>query len=297
MAHPDLDKHPDLAKLLADVAAGELVPYLGPGALSDVVDRSTGAPLPADSDSLILAMNGGKPLAPKLMYEFPRAAMHQELKKGRSSVTRFLTELYTKKTWTVGGVHRWLAALAPGYTIDTNRDLILQDLFANRPHTLVQGVARIGGTDYRFKIFAWEGTAYREIQQDDVSPALPVLFKPLGSPLPEANYIASDADFVDYITELMGGFAIPGFIKSMRRGKRYLFLGLRMTRDTERMILSDIIYSAAAPKGYAVIAEPTAKEIAFCSRMDIEILRIPLAEFLAAADRSCTSVQAAGSAA
>lgn len=287
MAHTDLDK------ILEDVAAGSLVPYLGPGALGDVVDQSTGAPMPADSDSLILAMNGGKPMAPKLMYEFPRAAMNQELKKGRSSVTRFLTELYASKTWTVGGIHRWLAAVKPGYVIDINRDLILQNLFANSPHTLIQGVSRIGGTDYRFKIFAWDGTEYREIQQDNADPALPVLFKPLGSPLPEANYVASDADFVDYITELMGGFAIPDFIKSMRMGKRYLFLGMRMTRDTERMVLSDIVYGAASPKGYAVIAEPTEKEAKFCKRMNIEILRLPLEEFLAAANGSCNLGQAA----
>jgi len=292
MAHPDLDK------ILKDVAAGSLVPYLGPGVLADVVDAATGAPIPADSDSLILAMNGGKPMAPKLMYEFPRAAMNQELKKGRSSVARFLTELYSARTWTVGSVHRWLAAVRPGYVIDTNRDLILQNLLADVPHTLIQGVARIGGTDYRFKIFTREGTKYREIKQDDVDPALPVLFKPLGSPSPEANYIASDADFVDYITELMGGFAIPGFVKSMRMNKRYLFLGMRMTRDTERMVLSDIIYGAASPKGYAVIAEPTEKEIRFLTRMDIEFLRIPLAEFLSAAHGSSPSAKAeAGSAA
>ena len=292
MAHPDLDN------ILKDVAAGSLVPYLGPGALFDVVDGSTGAPVPGDSDSLILAMNGGKPMAPKLMYEFPRAAMNQELKKGRSSVTRFLTELYSRNTWTVGGVHQWLAAIKPGYVIDTNRDLILQNLFADVPHTLIQGVARIGGTDYRFKIFTREEGEYREIQQDDVDPTLPVLFKPLGSPLPEANYIASDADFVDYITELMGGFAIPSFIKSMRVGKRYLFLGMRMTRDTERMVLSDIIYGASSPKGYAVIQEPTEKEIKFCTRMNIEILRIPLSDLLAAVNTSSPSAKAAaGSAA
>ena len=73
MAHPELDK------ILKDVAAGSLVPYLGPGALDDVVEKSTGMPVPADSESLILAMNDGKPMAPKLMYEFSRAAMNREL--------------------------------------------------------------------------------------------------------------------------------------------------------------------------------------------------------------------------
>ena len=62
-------------KLLAGLKDGSIVPYLGAGVLADVTNVATGEPIPADSDSLIIAMNGGKPMAPKLMYEFARAAM------------------------------------------------------------------------------------------------------------------------------------------------------------------------------------------------------------------------------
>lgn len=78
-------------KLIAGLKDGSIVPYLGPGVLADVKSVASGAPIPADSDSLILAMNDGRPMAPKLMYEFPRAAMNVELKRGRTTVTRFLT--------------------------------------------------------------------------------------------------------------------------------------------------------------------------------------------------------------
>ena len=166
--------------------------------------------------------------------------------------------------------------------IDINRDTQLQASYADLPHTLVRGTARIGGTDYRFRIHHYDGSGYREVDQADVDPSLPVLFKPMGSPLPDPTYIASDADYVDYITELMGGFAIPSFVKALRKGKQYLFLGLRMTRDTERMVLSDIIYDAASPAAYAIIPEPTEKEIRFCKRMKIEIIDLPM-ETVAAA--------------
>jgi hypothetical protein len=69
--------------LLAGLRDGSVVPYLGPGVLADVRAVADGRPMPATSDELILAMNGGKPMAPKLMYEFPRAAMNVELKRGR----------------------------------------------------------------------------------------------------------------------------------------------------------------------------------------------------------------------
>ena len=113
----------------------------------------------------------------------------------------------------------------------------------------------------------------------------PVQFKPMGSPLPEPNFIASDADYVDFITELMGGFAVPAFLKRRREGLRYLFLGLRMLRDTERMVLSDLIYAnAGEPAGWALIPEPTAKEERFCARQGIEVIEADVEDFLAAVD-------------
>ncbi|MFD2407140.1 hypothetical protein ACFSVK_17660 [Azorhizophilus paspali] len=74
-----------LKEILAQLGSGDIVPYLGPGVLHGVVDRDTGKPIPADSDSLILAMTGGRPMSPRLMYEFPRAAMHMENKKAAAS--------------------------------------------------------------------------------------------------------------------------------------------------------------------------------------------------------------------
>jgi SIR2-like domain len=260
---------------------GELVPYLGPGALNGVTQRNTGMAMPADSDSLILAMNNGKPLSPRLMYEFPRAAMDMELKRGRNAVTRFLTETYASGDWTRAPVHDWLVTFKPPYIVDINRDTQLQDSFASTPHTLIRGISRIAGTDYRFRIHSHDGMAYREIRQEEVDPSLPVLFKPMGSPLPDPTYIAADADYVDYITELMGGFAIPDFLKLRRQGKQYLLLGLRLNRDTERMVLSDIIHAAGTPAGWALIADPTDKERRFCSRIGIEIIEAGIDELLA----------------
>ena len=105
----------------------------------------------------------------------------------------------------------------------------------------------------------------------------------MGTPKPDNNYIASDADYVDYITELMGGFAIPSFVKEYRKGKQYLLLGMRLNRDTERMVLSDIMYSADEPKGWALIAEPNKKEQRFCKRLGVEIIEANIDAFLAAA--------------
>ncbi len=106
----------------------------------------------------------------------------------------------------------------------------------------------------------------------------------MGSPLPlPETFIASDADYVDYITELMGGFGLPNFLKERRQGMQYLFIGLRMNRDTERMVMSDIIYSSAEPAGWALIPDPSPKERRFCANKGIEIIEAGVPELLEAA--------------
>ena len=272
------------SELIDGLKSGKIVPYLGAGALADVTNVEDHTPMPADSDSLILAMNGGQPMAPRLMYEFPRAAMNLENKKGRSFITRFFNDTYLNKQWTTARLHRWLADINPGWVVDINRDTQLIDLYQNRPHILIQGLSRVAGTDYRYKIFNFDGETYTGIDQSQVMAGLPILFKPLGCPVPEANFIASDADFVDYITELMGGFAVPEFIKLYRQNKQYLFLGMRFTRDTERMVMGDIIYAADSEvAGWIFIEEPTDKERRFCKLKKIQIIEQPWESFLEAA--------------
>ncbi len=269
--------------ILTCLHENRIVPYLGPGVLADVTEVGTGTPMPADSDSLIIAMNDGRPMSPKLMYEFPRAAMNLELKRGRSFVERFLEKTYGQTRWTRSALHDWLASWQPRYVIDINRDTQLQETYAGRPHTLIRGLARIAGTDYRFSIHQYGDGEYREISQEEADPSLPILFKPMGSPLPSPKFIASDADYVDYISELMGGFAIPAFLKEYRKDKQYLLIGLPLNRDSERMVMSDIIYGAAEPKGWVLNKAPTNKEKKYCGKMGLEILDIGVDELLAAA--------------
>ncbi|MBS3953105.1 MAG: SIR2 family protein [Methylomicrobium sp.] len=268
------------AEILNGLYENKVVPYLGPGVLFDSKHKITGEPIPADSNSLILAMNDGQPMAPKLMYEFPRAAMNRELKRGRNYVTGFLDKLYAEGQWGRASVHDWLASWRPQYVVDVNRDTQLQDSYADTEHTLIVGVARITAAQYRFKIFHYNGSEYAEIEQTAVNKNLPVLFKPMGTPRPISNYIASDADYVDYITELMGGFAIPDFLKEYRIGKKYLLMGLPLNRDSERMVMSDIVYSAAEPKGWVLRKNPTDKEIRYCKRLGFEIIAADCADFL-----------------
>jgi hypothetical protein len=272
-----------LSEIVQGIHDNRVVPYVGPGVLADARSKLTGEPMPADSDSLILAMNGGKPMAPKLMYEFPRAAMNQELKRGRTFINQFLTKIYKDSQYTRAAFHDWLASAKPAYVVDINRDTQLQDSYAGTPHVLIVGVARIAGTNFRFRIFKSDGATYKEITVEEADASLPILFKPMGTPVPEPLYIASDADYVDYITELMGGFAIPAFLKEYRKEKQYVLVGVPLTRDSERMVMSDIVYAAQEPKGWFLSKAPTDKERRFCGKLGFEVVEADHEDLLAAA--------------
>jgi len=273
--------------ILSGLYDNTVVPYLGPGVLYDAVNQQTGEAMPADSESLILAMNDGKPMAPKLMYEFPRAAMNKELKKGRNFLGQFLNKTYGETEWSRAAFHDWLAEWKPNYIVDINRDIQLQQSYSDEEHTLICGVARITETQFRFRLYHFDGKAYFEISQEQVDNNLPILFKPMGTPLPDTNYIASDADYVDYITELMGGFAIPDFLKQYRKEKQYLLIGMPLNRDSERMVMSDIVYDAKADKkGWVLNKNPTAKEIRFCKKLGLQIIDMDVEAFLETVDYS-----------
>lgn len=268
------------SEILSGLYDNRVVPYFGPGVLFDVKSKLNNEPIPADSDSLILAMNGGKPMAPKLMYEFPRAAMNQELKRGRNFLTQFLDKTYRDSKWSRALIHDWLAEWKPAYVIDINRDTQLQDSYADEEHTLIVGTARVVGDDFRFKIYHYDGQQYFAIEQHQVDIRLPILFKPMGTPRPESSYIASDADYVDYITELMGGFAIPNFLKEYRQGKKYLLLGMSLNRDSERMVMSDIVYGGDEHRGWFLRKNPSDKERRFAAKLGLEIVEADCKDLL-----------------
>ncbi len=262
------------------IAAGEIVPILGPDSQTGSVDES-GAPLPAQGRDLILAMNDGKPMSPKLMVEFSRAAMNLEFKRGRKFIETFLTKLYETHAWSATPQMRWVADAQPRYVVDLNRDSVLLDLLGGAPHALIQAVARLSKADPRYRAYKTTPEGYAAVDEDAegdalASGALPIVFKPLGCARPQASFIASDADYVDFITELMGGFALPPFLKTYRKGKRYLIAGVRLSKDTERMIVRDIVFDADPE---LVVDGPSPKELRFAKQQNLTVIDAPLSAF------------------
>lgn len=255
------------------------IPYFGLGVFEGATTKE-GEALPYDSDSLILAMNGGRAMAPRLMYEYSRAAMHLEQRRGVDYMVQLINHIYTKP-FDPTPLHKAIADMSPRYIIDTNRDTKFQGLLAYTPHCLIIGKSRIMGNDYRYEIYEYdvENQKYFQVDDEVLESAEKILFKPMGSPLPVPSFVISDADYVDWLTEAMGGYAVPKVLKTYRKAKKYLFLGTCFDRDTDRMVANELTIDLEG--GYVVTdRELGKKEQKFIDKHNLEVIPMSLPEFI-----------------
>ncbi|MDD3342983.1 MAG: SIR2 family protein [Sulfurospirillaceae bacterium] len=260
---------------------GTLIPFIGMGVFKDT-QTENGSQIPYDNDSMILALNNGRAMSARLMYEYSRAAMSLEQRKGRPYIEQMTNHIFTSSSYALPKVYEWLKAIKPRYVIDLNMDDSLLKLYAEEEHFLITGVSRIMGGYDRFIVYLFDTTKkeYTRVEKRLLSSTLPILFKPLGCVVPERNFIVSDADFVDWLTEAMGGYAIAPFLKTYRNDKKYLFLGVDFDRDTFRMVANEI--TLGLQSGYFVSEKEnlTKKEEKFISSHKIERIQEDLDSFI-----------------
>lgn len=257
------------------------VPYFGLGIFKGVTTKE-GEEMPYDSDSMILKMNNGRAMSQRLMFEYSRAAMHLEQRRGVDYIQQMMNWIYTKE-FEATPIHKAIINMSPRYIIDTNRDSKLQELLAFEPHTLIIGKSRILNNDYRYEIFEFdvENKKYFQVEEEVLDDAKKILFKPMGTTLPEPSFVISDADYVDWLTEAMGGFAVPSVLKTYRKTKKYLFLGTFFDRDTDRMVANELTLGLEG--GYVINdQELSKKEKKFIDKHNLELIEMSPEEFIKA---------------
>ena len=255
------------------------VPYFGLGIFAGVTTKD-GEEMPYDSDSFILKMNNGRPMSDRLMFEYSRAAMHLEQRRGVEYMTQLINHIYTKD-FDATPIQKAIVDMLPRYIIDTNRDSKIQELLAYEPHCLIVGKSRIMADKNRYEVYEWdvENKKYFLVDDEVLENSEKIIFKPMGSTLPEPSFIISDADYVDWLTEAMGGFALPPILKTYRKTKKYLFLGTSFDRDTDRMVANELTLDLEG--GYVITdKELGKKEKKFIEKHNLEVLDMSLEDFI-----------------
>lgn len=271
-----------MVEIIENLKNGTLVPFLGIGVFKGVVAKD-GTTIPHDSDSMILALNGGRAMSPRLMYEYSRAAMSLEQRKGRNFLVGMVNHIYTKE-YDLPAVYELFKKIQPPFLIDTNLDDSGCKIYEGVEHFMIVGVSRIMGGYDRFIVYEYDVKTnnYNVVDKSILNASKPILFKPLGSTIPEKNFIISDADFVDWLTEAMGGFAMPSFLKTYKEGKSYLFLGIDFNRDTYRMVANELTLGL---KGGILVEQTnqlTKKETSFIKKHNLDFANKEVQEFVEA---------------
>lgn len=263
-----------LEKVAAGLKAGTMVPYLGPGisALEPQVAPMTGTAL--------AEFFASKTALPKRARGNPwAAAQYIESYRFRDTVTLWMREAFAPRV-VPSAFHLWLAGLPLPLIVDTwYTGEMREALNGSGAWAEVQGITRAGiGEDRWFRFYDRGGMA---VDADAAASAPTLLYSPHGGVVPEGNFLISDADYVEVLTEIDIQTPIPEEVRRRRTGMGFVFLGCRFDDQLLRTYARQII-KRSSDRHFAVVEidKLTRNERRFLDGQGITPIDMPLAAAL-----------------
>lgn len=265
-----------LAEAAAALAAGDLVPYLGPGLLA------ADAAVPATPEAVAAALNARAPAPSKIRTNMWSVAQFIEQRRHRRTLQGFMGEIFAAPAAPTA-FHRYLAGLPLPLVVDTWYDggLAAALAEARRADAVeIQGVSRAGETrDIWTRAY---DTAGGEVAPERAEAAATVLYAPHGGVRPARNFLVSDADYVEALTEIDIQTPIPEAVRQRRSSRGFLFLGCRFHDQMLRTYARQIMKRSAGPHLAVVDAAALSRnEAQFLATQAITPVDLSLAEALA----------------
>lgn len=269
------DPHALLEHLSAEMAAGRMVPYLGPAVLALGTDEP---PVPAGARELAQLMASRVAVPGRIRNNLWHTAQYIETFRHRVTVDKLLAEIF-KPVPQPNLLHRWIAAQERvPLIVDTWYDGAMSAALAERADWgSVQGASKARRTTDVPWVRAFDA-AGQEVEAEVAQDWATVLYKPHGAAQPDGDVLASDSDYVEVLTEIDLQTPIPGAVKQRRGTCGFLFLGCRFYDQILRTFARCIIRRAGGPH-YAVVPDDlTPNEIKFLKLEGITPIVLPLAE-------------------
>ena len=274
----ELARPADTAEVLLEVrralSADELIPYLGPGLLS-----LTGSPLPAAPVAVAAALNKRAPAPARVRANMWAVAQFIESRRHRKTLQAFMADIFAAPT-SPSPLHCYLAGLDLSLIVNVWYDdaLVAALHAADGPDFAeIQGVTRAHGP-----LNIWTrayDSAGVEIDSETVERVRTLVYAPHGGVRPAKNFLVSDSDYVETLTELDIQTPIPEAVKQRRGARGFLFLGCRFDDQMLRTYARQVMKRSQGPH-YAVIDTETAtrNEMRFLVEQSIEPIAATLEE-------------------
>ena len=257
---------------------GNAIPFLGPGVLS--FDKE-GGQLPDSHKALVGHLTSKSSVPHKVRNNLGAAAQFIENFKHRSTVTNAMTEAFSPDIQPTS-LHTLLMSL-PALPLVVHAwydDLPQKALRLRSSWGMAQGVSQSEHSGNWVHYFASDST-YAGVEVDgSYVEWKTLLYQPLGSVWPTSNYLVSDSDFVEVITEIDIQTPIPECVKDIRTGRSFLFLGCRFSTQLERLFAHQIMKRSSQKHWVILPEEPTRNEARFLEEHSIERVAITLGDFV-----------------
>ena len=279
-----------LTAIRGALAEGSLIPYIGPGVLALA---GADCPVPASPETLVGRLTAKVSVPHKIRNNLTGAAQFIENFKHRKTVVALMRAAFADEIEPTE-LHRWLAEQKsiPLIVHAWYDDLPQRSLVSRNDWGMVQGVSQAEHFGQWTHHFRRDGTMTADLHgvandapvttSDEAAAWHTLLYQPFGSVAPAANFLVSDSDFVEVLTEIDIQTPIPETVQSIRTGRHFLYLGCRFATQLERGFAHQIS-KRSSDRHWAVMPEtPTRNERRFLEQHGIERIDIPLADFVAA---------------
>ncbi|MBR0962389.1 SIR2 family NAD-dependent protein deacylase [Bradyrhizobium japonicum] len=265
----------DAEAILGDVVArlrgGDVIPYLGPG-----VAELGGPAVPMNPEALAAFFGTKVALPRRARGNAWASAQHIESTRHRATVTALMAEAFATPV-SPTALHRHLATMPLPLIVDSWYDGAMRSALAERNDWgEIQGITRAGiGEDRWYRFYDAAG---HEVDRAQARNWSTILYKPHGSVAPAKNFLISDADYVEVLTEIDIQTPIPDEVKARRTGRSFLFLGCRFNDQLLRTYARQV--SKRSTDTHYAVVEPDAlskNELRFLVSQGLTPLAIPLA--------------------
>ncbi|WP_213770927.1 SIR2 family protein [Bradyrhizobium sp. dw_78] len=265
------DAEASLTEVAAGLRAGTIVPYLGPG-LTELAKPA----VPMNPEALAVFFGTKVALPRRAKGNAWAAAQHIESTKHRATVTALMSEAFASPVEPTP-MHRYLASLRLPMIVDSWYDGAMRAALDQRDDWgEVQGITRAGiGEDRWYRFYDAAGA---ETDRAAATGWSTLLYKPHGSIAPARNFLISDADYVEVLTEIDIQTPIPEVVKDRRTERSFVFIGCRFNDQLLRTYARQITKRSSTTH-YAIV-EPemlTRNELRFLVDQGLTPIAIPLA--------------------
>lgn len=272
MSEPGLTAR--LAGIAAEIAAGRMIPFIGPELLA-----AEGTSVASDPKVLANEFNRQSPVPSKVRGNLWSTAQSIESRKHRQTVERMMAEAF-KTVPPVSAFKAWLASL-PGLPmiVDSWYDGEMVAAFqasGRSDWALARGRSRNYKTGDRW--FSFHGADGGDLDAAAAQSVPTLLYKPHGGTWPTPDFLVSDADYVEVLTEIDIQSPIPETVRARRTGRGFLFVGCRFDDQMLRIYAKQVIKRSGGPHFAIVSGETTRMEEGFFQSEGITPLRLDLGE-------------------